>query len=421
MPKSSPSRARQSPAASTLAFNLSASLLLLAAIAAAVPAPAPAQTLARPGLAGSGLNSDPWWTHAVFYRTGDSSPDADFKAVATQLDALQALGIDALIVRRPSRIRRQPRARRLRRARPSGQPPRHPRPDRPSRHRSHPRPRRCRPVLAQPRRRRLPRRHPKCQPPRGRPRPSCRPCAKSPTPPSDSASSSPTSSPAIAATNPGRTARRAAALAAHPTQSLPSCRSTRASRISTTSTPPVCAPCSSSPSIPPRLRPACCSTCVRRRQLLTHIPSWQSVDRRHPAHHSSQRADRYRPYHPNRTRRLVPAAECPAPRQRHASLRQHRHTQLRQSERIGLGQARSSPHCPDAAGLCALQPVCCAGKAVPRRCRQGPEATRMVPADAAALRRCYGPAGSQRCDLATVWRVHRRTGPLATATHHGKS
>jgi hypothetical protein len=101
MPKSSPSRARQSPAASTLAFNLSASLLLLAAIAAAVPAPAPAQTLARPGLAGSGLNSDPWWTHAVFYRTGDSSPDADFKAVATQLDALQALGIDALIVRTP--------------------------------------------------------------------------------------------------------------------------------------------------------------------------------------------------------------------------------------------------------------------------------------------------------------------------------
>jgi alpha-glucosidase len=63
-------------------------LLLLAAIAAAAPAIVPAQTLARPGLAGSGLNSDPWWTHAVFYRTA-------------QLDTLQSLGIDALIVPTP--------------------------------------------------------------------------------------------------------------------------------------------------------------------------------------------------------------------------------------------------------------------------------------------------------------------------------
>jgi alpha-glucosidase len=75
-------------------------LLLLAAIAAT----ALAQTLARPGLAGSGLNSDPWWTHAVFYRTGDAfttGPDADFKAIAAQLDTLQSLGVDALIVPTP--------------------------------------------------------------------------------------------------------------------------------------------------------------------------------------------------------------------------------------------------------------------------------------------------------------------------------
>jgi alpha-glucosidase len=73
---------------------------------------ASAQTLARPGLAGSGLNTDPWWAHAVFYRIADrpenptpeqaASPHVvDFKAMAARLDALQSLGIDALIVPMP--------------------------------------------------------------------------------------------------------------------------------------------------------------------------------------------------------------------------------------------------------------------------------------------------------------------------------
>jgi alpha-glucosidase len=80
-------------------------LLLLFAIA-----PVLAQTLARPGLAGSGLNPDPWWMHAVFYRIGERTLDislgapketVDFKAITAKLDALQSLGIDALIVPMP--------------------------------------------------------------------------------------------------------------------------------------------------------------------------------------------------------------------------------------------------------------------------------------------------------------------------------
>jgi alpha-glucosidase len=80
-------------------------LLLLFAVLAA-----PAQTLARPGLAGSGLNPDPWWMHAVFYRIGERAQDmlagapqtaVDFKAITAKLDALQSVGIDALIVPMP--------------------------------------------------------------------------------------------------------------------------------------------------------------------------------------------------------------------------------------------------------------------------------------------------------------------------------
>jgi alpha-glucosidase len=88
-----------------------AALLLLA-----LTLPAAAQTLARPGWAGSGLNTDPWWRQAVFYQVSSSpanppggSPaeqlqlqhSADFKFIAARLDALHTLGVDALIVPMP--------------------------------------------------------------------------------------------------------------------------------------------------------------------------------------------------------------------------------------------------------------------------------------------------------------------------------
>jgi alpha-glucosidase len=88
-----------------------AALLLLA-----LTLPAAAQTLARPGWAGSGLNTDPWWRQAVFYQVSSSpanppggSPaeqlqlqqSADFKSIAARLDALHTLGVDALVVPMP--------------------------------------------------------------------------------------------------------------------------------------------------------------------------------------------------------------------------------------------------------------------------------------------------------------------------------
>jgi len=83
-----------SPGPSINTFRRLPALLFLFALAA------PAQTLARPGLAGSGLNLDPWWKQAVFYQITDSP--ADYKSIAAQLDALHLLGADALIVPMPT-------------------------------------------------------------------------------------------------------------------------------------------------------------------------------------------------------------------------------------------------------------------------------------------------------------------------------
>ena len=108
MPRSSPplttpnpARTRHNPPRATLSRTSPARLCRLAALLL-FAAFASAQTLARPGLAGSGLNTDPWWAHAVFYRIAprpeDLTHEVDFKAMAAKLDALQSLGIDALIV-----------------------------------------------------------------------------------------------------------------------------------------------------------------------------------------------------------------------------------------------------------------------------------------------------------------------------------
>ena len=90
--------------------------LALTALLLALALPAAAQTLARPGLAGSGLNNDPWWRQAVFYQVSSSpanppggSPaeqlqlqqSADYKSIAARLDALHSLGVDALVVPMP--------------------------------------------------------------------------------------------------------------------------------------------------------------------------------------------------------------------------------------------------------------------------------------------------------------------------------
>lgn len=63
---------------------------------------APAQMLARPGWKGSGINTDPWWMHAVFYRIADPAGPLDFNAIAVRLDALRSLGVDALLLPAPA-------------------------------------------------------------------------------------------------------------------------------------------------------------------------------------------------------------------------------------------------------------------------------------------------------------------------------
>lgn len=74
---------------------------LIALVAAVVFAliSAPAQTLARPGWVGSGISSAAWWQRAIFYRV--SSEPADLKAITVRLDAIRALGVDALLLPAP--------------------------------------------------------------------------------------------------------------------------------------------------------------------------------------------------------------------------------------------------------------------------------------------------------------------------------
>lgn len=80
-------------------------LMLLAAISCMLPAAAYAQTLARRGWAGSGLDMAPWWKSAVFYQVDpdsmQSSVDAgktSFAALADRLDYLKSLNMDALVL-----------------------------------------------------------------------------------------------------------------------------------------------------------------------------------------------------------------------------------------------------------------------------------------------------------------------------------
>jgi hypothetical protein len=61
-----------------------------------------AQTLARPGWAGSGMNADPWWKHAVVYHVNpaDFSPSdgSALRGITQRLDYLHSLGVDAILL-----------------------------------------------------------------------------------------------------------------------------------------------------------------------------------------------------------------------------------------------------------------------------------------------------------------------------------
>src|ERR1700736_4780463 len=59
-----------------------------------------AQTLARPGWVGSGMTPNVWWRHAILYAVDTSASDeGGLRAVSARMDALQALGVDAVLLR----------------------------------------------------------------------------------------------------------------------------------------------------------------------------------------------------------------------------------------------------------------------------------------------------------------------------------
>src|SRR5258708_7166034 len=169
-------------------------LTLCLACACMLATSAPAQTLARPGWVGSGMNTDVWWNHAIVYQvnplnfnppTGKDPAASGLHGIAQRLDYIHSLGADAVLLTavQPDAAHAQsiapappppppppPRPapppppppplrppRRPRRPHPRTHPPQHPHPPRPRPQD----PRRGRPqrspLLAQPRHRRLPR------------------------------------------------------------------------------------------------------------------------------------------------------------------------------------------------------------------------------------------------------------------------
>jgi alpha-glucosidase len=71
-------------------------------LASALSSFALAQTLARPGWAGSGMNADPWWKHAVIYHVDPAnfgpSEGSPVHSLTQRLDYLHSLGVDALLL-----------------------------------------------------------------------------------------------------------------------------------------------------------------------------------------------------------------------------------------------------------------------------------------------------------------------------------
>jgi glycosidase len=91
-----------------LKFSQRTTICLAAVMALSLSAKAPAQTLARPGWAGSGMATQSWFKHAVFYRidtrtfaraadAADGSPGT-LKGITARLDYIRDLGIDAILL-----------------------------------------------------------------------------------------------------------------------------------------------------------------------------------------------------------------------------------------------------------------------------------------------------------------------------------
>jgi Alpha amylase, catalytic domain len=77
-------------------------LALCLACACTLTPRTPAQTLARPGWAGSGINPDVWWKHPVVYEVNpinfNPTGGSGLHGVAQRLDYIQSLGVDAILL-----------------------------------------------------------------------------------------------------------------------------------------------------------------------------------------------------------------------------------------------------------------------------------------------------------------------------------
>jgi hypothetical protein len=83
-------------------ITLTSRRLLTLLLAYTLATPALSQTLARPGWAGSGINTDVWWKHPVVYQVNpiNFSPTggSGLHGVAQRLDYIRSLGVDALLL-----------------------------------------------------------------------------------------------------------------------------------------------------------------------------------------------------------------------------------------------------------------------------------------------------------------------------------
>ncbi len=100
-PRLSPARHRPASPHRTHRRLLPLAALLLPALLLAAACSLSAQSMARPGLAGTRASTDTWWSHAVFYQIAPPAP-VDFKALSVRLDALRSLGVDALLLPAPT-------------------------------------------------------------------------------------------------------------------------------------------------------------------------------------------------------------------------------------------------------------------------------------------------------------------------------
>ncbi len=91
---------RMMPMRSRLRFSTPSRLRGCAAVLMLLCAVLPAlgQTLARPGWVGSGLTPNVWWRHAFIYAV-EPQQEGGLKAVAINMEAMQALGVDAILLR----------------------------------------------------------------------------------------------------------------------------------------------------------------------------------------------------------------------------------------------------------------------------------------------------------------------------------